>query len=151
MFEKFTDSARRLVVISQQESRMLGHGHIGTEHLLLGALNVCQESDLPDIDLHQARAVVGEKVPRGTKPPPSQIPFTSEAKQVLERSLRESLAGHHTQVSPWHILLARISDHEYLAVRVLTEMNVDLDDLRLRLRDGMQRDADSSRSAPPEP
>jgi ATP-dependent Clp protease ATP-binding subunit ClpC len=151
MFEKFTDSARRVVVLSQEESRMLGHGYIGTEHLLLGALEACRETGLTGIDIDRIRDVVGKRVPPNPKLQAGHIPFTNEAKQVLERSLRETLAAHHTNVSPWHILLATVSDPAYTSTQVLTDLDVGLDDLRGCVRDGMQRDAATPQSAAGQP
>jgi ATP-dependent Clp protease ATP-binding subunit ClpA len=151
MFEKFTDSARRVVVLSQEESGILGHGYIGTEHLLLGALEACQETGLTGIDINRIRDVIGERVPPNPKLQAGHVPFTNEAKQVLERSLRETLAAHHTNVSPWHILLATISDPAYTSVQVLTEVDVGLEDLRLHVRDGMRRDAEVHWSAAGQP
>ena len=88
MFEEFTESARRVIVLSQQEARALGHTCIGTEHLLLGALTVCMESGLHDIDTAEARKVTRELVPGSPDPSPGHIRFIDRAKKVLERSLR---------------------------------------------------------------
>ncbi len=101
MFERFTDRARRVVVLAQQEARMLHHDHIGTEHILLGLIGegegvAAQALESLGISLEAVRQHVGEIIGQGQQEPSGHIPFTPRAKKVLELSLREALAlGHN--------------------------------------------------------
>jgi ATP-dependent Clp protease ATP-binding subunit ClpC len=113
MFERFTDRARRVVVLAQEEARLLDHEHIGTEHLLLGLLSerdgvAAQALEQLDITLDAARAQVERKVGRGTAAPTGNIPFTPRAKKTLELSLREALDLAHNSIGTEHILLAMV-------------------------------------------
>jgi ATP-dependent Clp protease ATP-binding subunit ClpC len=113
MFERFTDRARRVVVLAQEEARLLDHEHIGTEHLLLGLLSerdgvAAQALAQMDITLDAARAQVEQKVGRGTAAPAGNIPFTPRAKKTLELSLREALDLAHNSIGTEHILLGMV-------------------------------------------
>jgi ATP-dependent Clp protease ATP-binding subunit ClpC len=113
MFERFTDRARRVIVLAQEEARQLKHDAIGTEHLLLGLLSerdgvAAQALAAMDITLDAARAQVEEKVGPGTAAPAGNIPFTPRAKKTLELSLREALELAHTSIGTEHILLGMV-------------------------------------------
>jgi len=139
MFERFTDRARRVVVLAQEESRRLQHDHIGTEHLLLGLLAV--ESGpgyaalaAEGIQLAPARAKVEELVGKGDSTPKGQIPFTPRAKKVLELSLREALGFGHNYIGTEHVLLGLIREGEGLACQVIVALGADLGALDGRVR-----------------
>ena len=135
MFERFTDEARRVVVIAQEEARGLDHAQIGTEHLLLGLVHEEQAEvtgvleelgvDVQALE-HAVHAVVG----RGVVPSPSHLPFTRQAKESLELALRESLQLGHKEIQPTHILLGLLREGEGVAVTVLTRQGVDLHEVR---------------------
>ena len=113
MFERFTDRARRVIVLAQEEARQLKHDSIGTEHLLLGLLSerdgvAAQALAAMDITLDAARAQVEEKAGPGTAAPAGNIPFTPRAKKTLELSLREALELAHTSIGTEHILLGMV-------------------------------------------
>jgi ATP-dependent Clp protease ATP-binding subunit ClpA len=136
MFERFTDRARRVVVLAQEDARMLGHNHIGTEHLLLGLLH---ESDgvaaralaALDVDLEAARDKVEEMVVGGGQSAPADhIPFTPRAKKVLELSLREALQLGHSYIGTEHILLGLIREGEGVGAQVLVRQGVELHRVR---------------------
>ena len=127
MFERFTDRARRVVVLAQEEARMLSHGYIGTEHLLLGLIHegggasgAALES--LSITLDDARAQVVSIVPRGQEPLSGHIPFTPRAKKILELSLREALDLGHSSIGPEHILLGVVREGQGVANQVLATM-----------------------------
>ncbi|MGD0936186.1 MAG: Clp protease N-terminal domain-containing protein, partial [Streptosporangiaceae bacterium] len=110
MFERFTDRARRVVVLAQEEARMLNHSHIGTEHILLGLIRegggvAAKAVESLGISLEAARRQVGEIVVQGQQAPSGHIPFTPRAKKVLELSLREALQLGHNYIGTEHILL----------------------------------------------
>src|SRR5215469_1987608 len=109
MFERFTDRARRAVVLAQEEARMLDHGYIGTEHLLLGIIHegegvAAKTMKALGIDLDAVRQEVKQIIGRGQHPPSGNIPFTPRAKKVLELSLRESTQLGHNYIGTEHIL-----------------------------------------------
>jgi ATP-dependent Clp protease ATP-binding subunit ClpC len=137
MFERFTDGARRVVVLAQEEARMLGHAYIGTEHLLLGLAhegdNVAARALMSlGISLNAMRQAVEGIIGRGTQPvsESAHIPFTPRAKKVLELSLRESLQLGVSYIGPEHILLALTREGRGVAVQVLTGAGVDLNRAR---------------------
>ena len=135
MFERFTDRARRVVVLAQDEARMLNHDYIGTEHLLLGLV---REGDgfaaralvSLDISLDAVRLQVQEIIGRGQAAPTGHIPFTPRAKKVLELSLREALQLGHNYIGTEHILLGLIREGEGVAAQVLQKLGADLDRVR---------------------
>ena len=135
MFERFTDRARRVVVLAQEEARHLNHNHIGTEHILLGLIHEKEGvaaialTEL-GISLKGARAQVVEIVGQGDETPASHIPFTPRAKKVLELSLREALQFGHNYIGTEHILLGLIREGEGVAAQVLESQGADLDRVR---------------------
>ncbi|CAO5258941.1 Clp protease N-terminal domain-containing protein [Frankia sp. AgKG'84/4] len=138
MFERFTTAARQIVVLSQEEARLLDHNYIGTEHLLLGLLHEADGiagralAETP-VTLSTARAAVLAAVGRGKKPLKGHIPFTPRAKKVLEKALREALALRTKHVGTEHLLLGLLEINEGLAVTLLRDAAVDVDALRLRV------------------
>jgi ATP-dependent Clp protease ATP-binding subunit ClpA len=136
MFERFTDRARRVVVLAQEEARMLNHDYIGTEHILLGLIHeghgvAAGALEALGITDEAVRQQIDEIVGRGKKPARSgHIPFTARAKKSLELSLREALQLGHNYIGTEHILLGLIREGEGPAAQVLTAMGVDLDTVR---------------------
>jgi ATP-dependent Clp protease ATP-binding subunit ClpA len=130
MFERFTDRARRVVVLSQEEARLLNHNYIGTEHLLLGLIHegqgvAAKALESLGIRLEAVRAQVEEIIGRGQEAPSGQIPFTPRAKKVLELSLREALQLGHNYMGTEHILLGLIREGEGVAAQVLVKLGAD--------------------------
>jgi ATP-dependent Clp protease ATP-binding subunit ClpC len=135
MFERFTDQARRVVVLAQEESRILNHNYIGTEHLLLGMLHegeggAATALQAMGIGLEAVRQQVEETVGRGKENPSGHIPFTPRAKKVLELSLRESLQLGHDYIGSEHILLGLIREGDGLAAQILVRLGADLAGVR---------------------
>jgi ATP-dependent Clp protease ATP-binding subunit ClpC len=136
MFERFTDRARRVVVLAQDEAKMLNHNYVGTEHILLGLLRegngvAARALESLGIGLDAVRQQVEQIIGRGQGPPPEgHIPFTPRSKRVLELSLRESLDLGHTYIGTEHILLGLIREGEGVAAQVLVDMGIDLDRAR---------------------
>ncbi|MDP9867341.1 ATP-dependent Clp protease ATP-binding subunit ClpC [Streptosporangium brasiliense] len=137
MFERFTDRARRVVVLAQEEARRLGHDHIGTEHILLGLLGEDGAADRAlravGISREQVRDEIEEIIGRGADAPPGHIPFTPRAKKVLELSLREALDLHHGHIGTEHILLGLIREGEGVAAQVLTGRGARLEAVRAQV------------------
>jgi Clp amino terminal domain, pathogenicity island component/UvrB/uvrC motif len=135
MFERFTERARRAVVLAQEEARKLDHGYIGTEHLLLGLIRegegvAAQALESLGISLKAVREQVVALVGRGRQPPTGHIPFTERAKKALELSLRESGQLGHGYIGTEHLLLGLIRQGDGVAARVLTGLGADLDRVR---------------------
>jgi ATP-dependent Clp protease ATP-binding subunit ClpA len=137
MFEKFTEGARRAVVLSQEEARGLDHNYIGTEHLLIGLLAVEDEQDVAqrvlgarNFTADTAREALAGIVGRGQKPAPGHIPFTPRSKRVLELSAEESEALHNSHIGTEHILLGLVREGEGLAAKILVHSGIQLADLR---------------------
>ncbi|MGO1739260.1 MAG: ATP-dependent Clp protease ATP-binding subunit [Actinomycetaceae bacterium] len=135
MFERFTDRARRVVVLAQEEARMLNHNYIGTEHILLGLIHegegvAAKALEALDISLEAVRAQVTEIIGEGQQAPSGHIPFTPRAKKVLELSLREALQLGHNYIGTEHILLGLIREGEGVAAQVLTKLGADLNRVR---------------------
>jgi ATP-dependent Clp protease ATP-binding subunit ClpA len=135
VFERFTQQARQVVVCAQEEARGRPHNYIGTEHILLGLLR--EEQGLAarvleslGVTVERVRAEVVRIVGPGEEPSSGQIPFTPQAKQVLEMALREALSLGHDYIATEHILLGLLRDNEGVAVRILLDCDVDLPDLR---------------------
>ena len=138
MFERFTDRARRVVVAAQDEARLLGHNHIGSEHLLLGLLDVqggvaLHVLESAGITAEAARVQVEEIAGPGDKSPRGHIPFTPRAKKILELSLREALEQHKSYIGTEHILLAVMRDDEGIGAQVLERLGGSLPALRQRV------------------
>ncbi len=126
MFERFTNRARHVVVLSQEEARLLNHNYIGTEHILLGLLGESESIGGQVLagfgfTIDSVREEVAGKVGRGKKAPSGHIPFTPRAKKTLELSLREALAIKHNYIGTEHILLGLIREGEGVAVQILCE------------------------------
>jgi ATP-dependent Clp protease ATP-binding subunit ClpC len=135
MFERFTDRARRVVVLAQEEARMLNHNYIGTEHILLGLIHegegvAAKSLESLDIKLEQVRSQVEEIIGPGQQAPSGHIPFTPRAKKVLELSLREALQLGHNYIGTEHILLGLIREGEGVAAQVLVKLGADLNRVR---------------------
>ena len=135
MFERFTDRARRVVVLAQDEAKALNHNYIGTEHLLLGLISegegvAAKALESLDISLEAVRAQVEEIIGHGTSTPTGHIPFTPRAKKVLELSLREALQMNHSYIGTEHILLGLIREGEGVAAQVLIRLGADLNTVR---------------------
>jgi hypothetical protein len=135
MFERFTDRARRVVVLAQEEARLLNHNYIGTEHLLLGLLAeresvAARVLHSLDVDLADARAQVREIIGDGVTAPSGHIPFTPRAKKVLELALREALQLDHNYIGTEHILLGLVREGQGVAARVLGNLGADLGRVR---------------------
>jgi ATP-dependent Clp protease ATP-binding subunit ClpC len=140
MFERFTDRARRVVVLAQEEARLLGHGYIGTEHILLGLLGEdegvgAQALVQSGVSLAAARDKVVAVIGEGPGTPPSHIPFTPRAKKVLELALREAIALGHNYIGTEHQLLGLVREEDGVAAQVLISLGVTLDGLRSRILD----------------
>jgi ATP-dependent Clp protease ATP-binding subunit ClpC len=135
MFERFTDRARRVVVLAQEEARMLDHNYIGTEHILLGLVHegegvAAKAMAAMEISLEAVRQEVEEIIGRGQQAPSGHIPFTPRAKKVLELSLRESLQLGHDYIGTEHILLGLLREGEGVAAQVLVRLGADLNRVR---------------------
>jgi Clp amino terminal domain, pathogenicity island component/ClpX C4-type zinc finger len=135
VFERFTDRARRVLVLAQEEARLLGHGFIGTEHLLLGLIR--EEDGIAaaalrnlDISLVDVRLRVEETIGLAGSPPTGSPPFTPRSKKVLELSLRAALQLGHTYIGTEHMLLGIVQEGEGVAARVLVSLGADLSRVR---------------------
>src|SRR6186713_1856486 len=146
MFERFTDRARRVVVLAQEEARLLNHNYIGTEHILLGLIHegegvAAKALESLGISLDAVRGQVEEIIGEGGSSPSGHIPFTPRAKKVLELSLREALQLGHNYIGTEHILLGLIREGEGVAAQVLVKLGADLNRVRqqvLQLLSGYQ-------------
>ena len=146
MFERFTDRARRVVVLAQEEARLLNHNYIGTEHILLGLIHegegvASKALEGLGISLESVREQVQEIIGQGQQAPSGHIPFTPRAKKVLELSLREALQLGHNYIGTEHILLGLIREGEGVAAQVLVKLGADLGSVRqqvLQLISGYQ-------------
>ena len=135
MFERFTDRARRVVVLAQDEARMLNHNYIGTEHILLGLIHegegvAAKALESLGISLDAVRQQVEEIIGQGQQAPSGHIPFTPRAKKVLELSLREALQLGHNYIGTEHILLGLIREGDGVAAQVLVKLGADLNRVR---------------------
>ncbi|MDP9442906.1 MAG: ATP-dependent Clp protease ATP-binding subunit [Actinomycetota bacterium] len=158
MFERFTDRARRVVVLAQEEARMLSHNYIGTEHILLGLIHegegvAAKALESLGISLEAVRAQVEEIIGQGQQAPSGHIPFTPRAKKVLELSLREALQLGHNYIGTEHILLGLIREGEGVAAQVLVKLGADLNRVRqqvIQLLSGYQGKESATSGAPAE-
>src|SRR6516162_6843389 len=135
MFERYTDRARRVVVLAQEEARMLDHNYIGTEHLRLGLIHegegvAAKALESLGISLDAVRQQVEEIIGQGQQAPSGHIPFTPRAKKVLELSLREALQLGHNYIGTEHILLGLIREGDGVAAQVLVKLGADLNRVR---------------------
>jgi ATP-dependent Clp protease ATP-binding subunit ClpC len=140
MFERFTDRARRVVVLAQEEARMLNHNYIGTEHILLGLAHegesvAAKALESLGISLETVRREVEEIIGQGQSAPAGHIPFTPRAKKVLELSLREALQLGHSYIGPEHLLLGLVREGEGVAAQVLQKQGADLKRVRQEVID----------------
>jgi ATP-dependent Clp protease ATP-binding subunit ClpA len=155
MFERFTDRARRVVVLAQEEARMLNHDYIGTEHLLLGLLQegegvAAKALEALGITQEAVRQQVEEAVGRGQTPRSGHIPFTPQAKQVLKLALHEALQIGHNYIGTEHILLGLIREGDGVAAQVLVRLGADLDSVRqqvIELLHGYQGESETTAAA----
>ncbi|MFK4082668.1 ATP-dependent Clp protease ATP-binding subunit [Kribbella sp. NPDC020789] len=158
MFERFTDRARRVVVLAQEEARMLSHNYIGTEHILLGLIHegegvAAKALESLGISLEAVRSQVEEIIGQGQQAPSGHIPFTPRAKKVLELSLREALQLGHNYIGTEHILLGLIREGEGVAAQVLVKLGADLNKVRqqvIQLLSGYQGKEPTTSGAPTE-
>ena len=159
MFERFTERARQVIVLAQEEARMLRHNYIGTEHLLLGLL---READgvaarvlgTLEVSQEEVRGEVNRIVGEGDHESQGQIPFTPRAKKVLELALREALSLGHNYIGTEHILLGLMRESEGVAARILNDLDVDADRARqevMRVLSGPSRRPQRGTAAPSEP
>ncbi len=152
MFERFTDRARRVVVLAQEEARLLNHNYIGTEHILLGLIHegegvAAKALESLSISLEAVRSQVEDIIGQGGSSPSGHIPFTPRAKKVLELSLREALQLGHNYIGTEHILLGLIREGEGVAAQVLVKLGADLSRVRqqvIQLLSGYSGPAGSS-------
>ena len=157
MFERFTDRARRVVVLAQEEARLLNHNYIGTEHILLGLLNegegiAAKALESLGISLNAVREQVVEIIGQGQQAPTGHIPFTPRAKKVLELSLREALQLGHNYIGTEHILLGLIREGEGVAAQVLQKLGAELQKVRqtvIQLLSGSGSSEEASSSGAP--
>ena len=138
MFERFTERSRRVVVLAQEESRMLDHHYIGTEHILLGLIHerdgiAAQAIGSAGLTLDAARAEVERMIGRGAAAPTGHIPFTPRAKKVLELALREALALKQSYIGPEHILLGLIREGDGVGAQILDRLAAPLPVLRAQV------------------
>jgi ATP-dependent Clp protease ATP-binding subunit ClpC len=158
MFERFTDRARRVVVLAQEEARMLNHNYIGTEHILLGLIHegegvAAKALESLGISLEAVRQQVEEIIGQGQQAPSGHIPFTPRAKKVLELSLREALQLGHNYIGTEHILLGLIREGEGVAAQVLVKLGADLNRVRqqvIQLLSGYQGKETAAAGGPQE-
>ncbi len=152
MFERFTDRARRVIVLAQDEARNLNHNYIGTEHILLGLISegdgvAAKALESMGISLEAVRTEVVEIIGRGGQPPQGNVPFTPRAKKVLEYSLREALQLGHKYIGTEHLLLGLIREGEGVAAQVLNKLGADLPRVRqqvIQLLSGFEGDDSDS-------
>lgn len=155
MFERFTDRARRVVVLAQNEARSLNHNYIGTEHLLLGLIEegegvAAKALEMMNIEPEAVRESVIEMIGKGTQTNTGHIPFTPRAKKIFEFALREALQLGHNYIGTEHLLLGLIREGEGVAAKVLIELGADLSQVRetvIQLLRGYQRQSGGGREA----
>ena len=157
MFERFTERARQVVVLAQDEARALKHNYIGTEHILLGLLReeeglAARVLDSLDITVEDVRANVARIVGQGEEVTTGQIPFTPRAKKVLELALREALSLGHNYIGTEHILLGLVRENEGVAARILLDFDADAEKIRneiIRMLSGPGRRSQSGGQGAP--
>ncbi|MBM7791375.1 prophage maintenance system killer protein [Tenggerimyces flavus] len=149
MFERFTDRARRVVVLAQEEARDLNHNYIGTEHVLLGLVHegdgvAAKVLEALGIQREAIRTVVLETIGEGSHAPSGHIPFTPRAKRVMELALREALQFSHNYIGTEHLLLGLVREGEGVAAQALVKLGAELDTVRTKVLEhlkGYQSDA----------
>jgi ATP-dependent Clp protease ATP-binding subunit ClpC len=139
MFERFTEQARRVIVLAQDEARAFKHNYIGTEHLLLGLLReeglAVQALESLDITVEEVRAHVARIVGRGVEVTTGQVPFKPRTKKVLELALREAISLGHNYVGTEHILLGIVRENEGVAARILRDFGADAETVRAQVEE----------------
>jgi ATP-dependent Clp protease ATP-binding subunit ClpC len=153
MFERFSDRARRVVVLAQEEARLLNHNYIGTEHILLGLVHeregvAAQALDSLDVKLVRVRQQVEQIIGQGGSSPSGHIPFTPRAKKVLELSLREAMQLGHNYIGTEHILLGLLREGEGVACQVLVKLGANLPKVRARVLELVADDGGEGAAAP---
>jgi ATP-dependent Clp protease ATP-binding subunit ClpC len=149
MFERYTDRARQVVVLSAEEAKRLGHAHIGTEHILVGLIRegtgvAAKALQALSVELDATRAQVEQMTRRGTLAPPTgHIPFTPRAKTVLELASSEARDLSHDYIGTEHILLAVMREGESAGAQVLRRSGVEFADVRHQIRQLMRRRQES--------
>lgn len=138
MFERFTDRARRVIVLAQDEARSLKHNYLGTEHILLGLIRegegvAAKALESLNVALDDVRAQVVEIIGEGQEPPQGHIPFTPRAKKVIEYAMREGLQLGHSYIGTEHLLLGLTREPEGVAAQVLTKLGADMDRVRAQV------------------
>ncbi len=154
MFERFTERARQVVVLAQEEARSLKHNYIGTEHLLLGLLReeegvAARVLETLEVSVEEVRAAVVRIVGSGEESPQGQIPFTPRAKKVLELALREALSLGHNYIGTEHILLGLIREDEGVAARILLDLDAEPDKIRNEVMGSFPGPRDAARGRAP--
>jgi ATP-dependent Clp protease ATP-binding subunit ClpA len=154
MFERFTERARQVVVLAQDEARTRNHNYIGTEHILLGLLREERSSaarilDSLEITSERVHAEVVRLVGEGTEVSRGQLPFTPRAKKTLELALREALSLGHRQIGPEHVLLGLLRVEQGVAVRILESLGTSADEVRADVLSALDRSAEGSPREPP--
>jgi ATP-dependent Clp protease ATP-binding subunit ClpC len=138
VFERFTEPARQVIVLAQEEARALKHNYVGTEHILLGLLRekeglAARVLALLDVTLAEVRAQVAQIIGQGDELEAGQIPFTPRSKKVLELTLREALSLGHNYIGTEHLLLGLVRENEGVASRILLDFGVDAETVRNEL------------------
>ncbi|MBN9645084.1 ATP-dependent Clp protease ATP-binding subunit [Corynebacterium mendelii] len=159
MFERFTDRARRVIVLAQEEARLLNHNYIGTEHILLGLIHegegvAAKALESMGISLDAVRQEVEEIIGHGSQPHTGHIPFTPRAKKVLELSLREGLQMGHRYIGTEFLLLGLVREGEGVAAQVLVKLGADLPSVRqqvIKLLSGYDNNQSGSPEMPAGP
>jgi ATP-dependent Clp protease ATP-binding subunit ClpC len=154
MFERFTDRARRVVVLAQEEARMLDHNYIGTEHILLGLIHegqgvAARALTALGISLHETRQAVEEIIGRGTQMPSGHIPFTPRSKKVLELSLREALSLGSDYIGTEHVLLALLREGDGVGAQILVGAGVSLSQARQQIINLLHQGREEDLPSPP--
>src|SRR4051812_4986681 len=138
MFEKFTDRARQVVVLAQEEARLLSHNYIGTEHLLLAVADQGDGVTAPalaeaGLTPDAIRSEIATTIGRGQEPPSGQVPFTPRAKKSLEHAMREAMKHGDGTIAPAHLLLGILRQGDSAAVQLITKMGHDPLQIRARV------------------
>ncbi len=149
MFERFTERSRRVVVLAQEEARMLNHNHIGTEHILLGLIHegdgvAARVIESLGVTLEAARAQVREMIGEGGTAPTGHIPFTPRAKKVLELSLREALVLKSDYIGTEHILLGLIREADGVGAQILERLGASAGSVRRRVGELAAKEPDTA-------
>jgi len=153
MFERFSDRARRVVVLAQEEARLLNHNYIGTEHILLGLVHeregvAARALESLGVRLDRVCQLVEEIIGQGGSSPSGHIPFTPRAKKVLELSLREAIQLGHNHIGTEHILLGLLKEGEGVACKVLVKLGANLPKVRARVLELVADDGGEGAAAP---